>query len=237
MQIRRSNERGHANHGWLNSYHSFSFAQYFDQQWMGFGPLRVLNEDTIAPDSGFGTHGHKDMEIISYVLAGQLAHKDNIGNGSVIQPGDVQRMSAGTGVMHSEFNHASVQTHFLQIWIQPNQLNLVPSYEQKYFSAEQKQGVLRLIASPTGIDGSITIHQNVQIFAGLFHDTLGVVQTACYPLAVQRLAYVHVAGGEIHINNTLLAAGDAALFRQQSDIQISGGKQAEVLLFDLPTDG
>ena len=236
MQIRRSNERGHANHGCLDSYHAFSFAQYFDPQWVEFASLRVFNEDRIAPGSGFATHGHRDMEIISYILEGQLTHKDNMGNGSVIKPGDVQRMSAGTGVLHSEFNHAETQTHFLQIWIQPSQLGLLPSYEQKYFSIEKKQGKLCLIASSTGEDDTVKIHQDVKIFAGLFDDTASLEETACYLLNPERFAYLHVARGEIRVNEVLLLAGDAALFRQTSNIQIKGGKKAEILLFDLPAD-
>lgn len=234
MQIRRSNERGHANHGWLDSYHAFSFAHYFDPEWAEFSSLRVFNEDRIAPGSGFATHSHRDMEIISYILEGQLSHKDNMGNGSVIKTGDVQRMSAGTGVMHSEFNHSNTQTHFLQIWIQPKQLGLLPSYEQKHFSIERKQGRLCLIASSTGADDTVKIHQDVKIFAGLFDDTADLEQTACYLLSPQRFAYLHVARGEIMVNKVLMLAGDAALFRQASNIHIKGGKKAEILLFDLP---
>jgi redox-sensitive bicupin YhaK (pirin superfamily) len=178
MSIRRGNERGYADHGWLKSFHSFSFAEYYDPKFMGFGPLRVINEDRVAPGMGFGTHGHRDMEIISYVLDGELAHRDSMGNGSVIRPGDVQRMSAGRGVMHSEFNHAKTETtHFLQIWIQPDRTGIDPSYEEKRFEATDKRGRLRLVASPDGADGSVVIHQDARVYAGTFDgDETAVLQ-------------------------------------------------------------
>ncbi|MFC5475942.1 pirin family protein [Paraherbaspirillum soli] len=230
IELRKSTDRGHANHGWLDSYFSFSFAEYHDPQHMGFGPLRVINEDRINPGSGFGTHGHKDMEIISYVLEGQLAHKDSMGTGSVIQPGDVQRMSAGTGVRHSEFNHSSQPTHMLQIWIQPNVLGVEPSYEEKKFSRAEKEGRLRLVASADGRQGSVIIHQDASLYVGLFDGA----QSATISLAPQRLAYVHVARGKIFANGQLLEAGDAAKISGESELRIAGGEQAEVLVFDLP---
>ena len=194
MSIRRGNERGYADHGWLKSFHSFSFAEYHDPKFMGFGPLRVINEDRVAPGMGFGTHGHRDMEIISYVLDGELAHRDSMGNGSVIRPGDVQRMSAGRGVMHSEFNHAKTETtHFLQIWIQPDRTGIDPSYEEKRFEAADKRGRLRLVASPDGADGSVVIHQNARVYAGTFDGD----ETAALQVAPGRRAYIHVARGDV----------------------------------------
>jgi redox-sensitive bicupin YhaK (pirin superfamily) len=229
-QIRRSGERGHANHGWLDSYHSFSFADYHDPRHMGYGPLRVINEDRVQPGQGFGTHGHRDMEIISYVLEGALAHQDSMGTGSTIVPGDVQRMSAGNGVRHSEFNHEkSKVTHFLQIWIEPSVSGIPPSYEQKHFAAEDKRGRLRLIASSDGTEGSVTIHQDARVYAGLFD---GEERTSC-SLAQGRLGYVHVARGSVEVNGKKLAAGDA-LKTDATDIRIEGGEHAEILLFDLP---
>lgn len=230
LEIRKSEDRGHANHGWLDSYHSFSFAEYYDEQHMGFGPLRVINEDRVHAGGGFGTHGHRDMEIISYVLEGELAHKDSMGTGSVIRPGDVQRMSAGTGVRHSEFNHAKDQTtHFLQIWIQPNVTGIPPSYEEKNFSAEEKRGRLRLIASSDGADGSVLIHQDAKLYAGLFDGA----ETASLPIAVGRLAYIHVARGAVTVNGVELKTGDAVKLSDVTTIDISDGQQAEVLVFDL----
>jgi len=227
-QVRRSSERGHANHGWLDSYHSFSFADYYDPQHMGFGPLRVINEDRVQAGAGFGTHGHRDMEIISYVLEGALGHKDSMGNGSTIVPGDVQRMSAGTGVRHSEYNYEkSGTTHFLQIWIEPAVAGMPPSYEQKHFSAEEKRGRLRLIASPDGAEGSVTIHQDVLIYAGLFDGR----ENASYDLKNER-GYVHVARGRVTVNGHALEAGDA-LKTEQGVIEIEGAEKAEVLVFDL----
>lgn len=231
IEQRKSVDRGHANHGWLDSYHSFSFADYYDPLHMGFGPLRVINEDWISGGMGFGTHGHKNMEIITYVLEGELAHKDSMGNGSVIRPGNVQRMSAGTGVRHSEFNNsAENKTHLLQIWIEPNAMEIAPGYEEKNFDAAQKRGQLRLIASSDGHDGSVTIHQDARIFAGLFDGD----ESANLDVPVERRVYVHVARGEITANGNVLKAGDALKMNGESRISLSEGRQAEVLVFDLP---
>jgi redox-sensitive bicupin YhaK (pirin superfamily) len=228
-ELRRSAERGHANHGWLDSYHSFSFADYYDPQHMGFGPLRVINEDRVQAGKGFGTHGHRDMEIITYVLEGSLGHNDSIGNGSTIVPGDVQRMSAGSGVRHSEFNHEKQGvTHFLQIWIEPSETGIAPSYEQKHFKPEDKRGRLRLIASLDGRDGSVTIHQDALLYAGLFDGA----ERANYELQNEK-GYVHVARGRITANGQVLEAGDA-LKTGGGSIELKDGKQAEVLVFDLP---
>jgi redox-sensitive bicupin YhaK (pirin superfamily) len=227
-ELRRSAERGHANHGWLDSYHSFSFADYYDPRHMGFGPLRVINEDRVQPGRGFGTHGHRDMEILSYVLEGALGHQDSMGNGSTIVPGDVQRMSAGSGVRHSEFNHEKAGvTHFLQIWIEPSVAGIAPSYEQKHFEPAQKRGRLRLIASPDGRDGSVTIHQEALVFAGLFDGS----ENASY--ALKGKGYVHVARGRITVNGHKLEAGDA-LKTDGGTIELEDGEDAEVLVFDLP---
>ena len=229
IELRRSTERGHANHGWLDSYHSFSFADYYDPRHMGFGPLRVINEDRVQPGSGFGTHGHRDMEIITYVLEGALGHKDSMGNGSTIAPGDVQRMSAGSGVRHSEFNYEKAGvTHFLQIWIEPNVTGIAPSYEQKRFEPAEKRGRLRLIASPDASDGSVTIHQDALVYAGLFDGT----ERARLELQ-NELGYVHVARGTITVNGQTLRAGDA-LKTDERAVEIKDGKDAEVLTFDLP---
>jgi redox-sensitive bicupin YhaK (pirin superfamily) len=231
ITLRRSAERGYANHGWLRSFHSFSFADYYDPRHMGYGPLRVINEDRIAPGTGFGMHGHRDMEIVSYVLAGELAHKDSLGNGSVIRPGDVQRMSAGTGVRHSEFNHAhDRETHFLQIWIEPVVTGIAPSYEQKHFGDAEKRGRLRLVAARDGADGAVTIYQDARVYAGLFDGD----ESAAIVLAPDRRAYVHVARGEITVNGNPLAAGDAAMISAEPDVVLRAGKAAEVLVFDLP---
>ena len=231
LTLRRAAERGYADHGWLKSYHSFSFADYYDPQQMGFGPLRVINEDRVAPGMGFGAHSHRDMEIISYVLEGELAHRDSIGNGSVIRPGDVQRMSAGTGVTHSEFNHSKSQTtHFLQIWIEPGVRGIPPGYEEKRFSAEDKRGRLRLIASPDGADGSVTIHQNARVYAGLFDNG----EAATLKIADGRRAYVHIARGSLRVDGERLATGDAAKITGSSEIKLGEGDDAEVLAFDLP---
>ena len=231
IDLRKADQRGHANHGWLDSHHSFSFADYHDPEHMSFGPLRVINEDRITPGAGFGTHGHHDMEIISYVLDGELAHKDSMGTGSVIRPGDVQRMSAGSGVKHSEFNHSQEKgAHFLQIWIEPNVTGIAPSYEEKRFPAEEKQGRLRVVASSDGREGSVTIHQDACLYAGLFDGA----QEAELPLGPGRLAYVHAIKGEVRVNGQVLAAGDAAKLRHESAVHIAGGKDAEVLVFDLP---
>src|SRR6202035_3078635 len=231
--IRHSNERGHADHGWLDSYHSFSFADYFDSRHVEFGPLRVINEDRVAPGAGFGTHPHRDMEIISYVLAGELAHKDSLGNGSVIRPGDVQRMSAGTGVRHSEFNPSpSEPVHFLQIWIQPAQRNIEPSYEEKRFAPEEKRGRLRLIVSPDRTDGSLLIHQNARVYAGLFTGN----ERADLEVAPGRRVYLHVARGALTANGTALEAGDALRITDGAPLVLKDARDAEVLVFDLPGD-
>jgi quercetin 2,3-dioxygenase len=230
IELRRSNERGYADHGWLKSFHSFSFAEYYDPKFMNFGALRVINEDRVAPGMGFGTHGHKDMEIVSYVLDGALAHKDSMGNGSAIKPGDVQRMSAGTGVQHSEFNHAKDRpTHFLQIWIQPNQLGIPPSYEEKNFSESDKRGKLRVVASPDSRDGSVKIHADAIVYAGLFDGA----ESAGVQIASGRRAYVHVARGSVSVNGQTLGAGDALRLTDVTDIDVANGKGAEVLIFDL----
>lgn len=231
IALRPAGERGHADHGWLDSWHSFSFAGYRDPAHMGFGPLRVINEDRVAPGAGFGTHGHRDMEIISYVLDGALAHRDNLGNGSVIRPGDVQRMSAGTGVMHSEFNHqADAATHFLQIWIEPDQPGVQPGYEERRFEAEDKRGRLRLIASPDGADGSVRIHQQARVYAGLFEGE----ESAELAIAMGRRAYVHLARGRLHVNGHALEAGDALKLTVETSVMVAQGQGAEVLVFDLP---
>jgi redox-sensitive bicupin YhaK (pirin superfamily) len=230
LTVRRSQERGHADHGWLNSYHSFSFANYHDPEHMGWGNLRVINEDRIAPGTGFGTHGHRDMEIISYVLEGNLAHKDNMGNVKGIPPGDVQRMSAGTGVQHSEFNHAPDQvTHFLQIWIEPNVTGIPASYEQKTFAQADKRGKLRLVASPDSAEGSVKLHASARLYSGLFDGA----ESADLQLASGRKGYVHLVRGELEVNGQPLKAGDAALLQDETRVQVRNGKQAEVLVFDL----
>lgn len=230
LQIRRSSARGHADHGWLDSFHSFSFADYYDPAWMGWGNLRVINEDRIAPGTGFGTHGHRDMEIISYVLAGELAHKDSMGNVKGIPPGDVQRMSAGTGVRHSEFNHApNATTHFLQIWIQPSVTGIPPSYEQTSFAEADKRNRLRLVASPDGRDGSVTIHADARMYAGLFNGAA----TASLPLAPGRKAYVHVVKGAITANGQRLGGGDALALAGEAEVTLADAADAEVLVFDL----
>jgi redox-sensitive bicupin YhaK (pirin superfamily) len=224
-------ERGRASHGWLHSFHSFSFADYFDPAHVQFGPLRVINEDRIAAGTGFGKHGHRDMEIISYVLDGALAHEDSMGNRASIVPGEVQRMSAGTGVLHSEFNHnPSGETHFLQIWILPDRHGIAPGYEQKMFSAEEKRGRLRLVLSPDGAQGSVRIQQDARMHAGLFDGD----EHATLPLAPGRLGYVHLARGTATVNGHALRAGDALKFDGEPDVRIEAGDGAEVLVFDLP---
>ena len=230
LEIRRSAERGYADHGWLKSYHSFSFANYYDPKFVSFGSLRVINEDRVAAGSGFGTHAHRDMEIISYVLDGALAHKDSMGNGSAIEPGDVQRMSAGTGVTHSEFNHSKAGvTHFLQIWIEPAEKGIAPGYEQKHFDEAGRRGQLRLIASRDGRDGSVLVHQDVNLYATL----LDGAERASLPLAAGRRAYVHVARGAVTVNGEDLEAGDALKLTDAAGIQLEKGRDAEVLVFDL----
>jgi quercetin 2,3-dioxygenase len=230
LTLRKSLDRGYADHGWLKSYHSFSFAGYYDPAHMGWGNLRVINEDRVAPGMGFGKHGHRDMEIISYVLSGELAHQDSMGNIKGIPPGDVQRMSAGTGVMHSEFNHAEGQTtHFLQIWIEPNVTGIAPSYEQKTIPAGQKRGALRLVASPDGAQGSVTIHADAALYAGLFDGS----ETATLVLKATRKGYVHLVRGTLEVNGQRLSSGDAALLENESRIVLANGTDAEVLVFDL----
>jgi quercetin 2,3-dioxygenase len=229
-QLRRAAERGHASHGWLESYHSFSFADYYDPKHMGHGALRVINEDRVQPGRGFGTHSHRDMEIITYVLEGALAHKDSIGNTSSILPGDVQRMSAGTGVQHSEYNGDPARiTHFLQIWILPRSAGIKPSYEQKHFAAEEKRGRLRVVVSPDGREGSVAMHQDGFMFAGLFEGD----ERASHEIAQGRKGYVHVARGSLTVNGQPLGAGDA-LKMDSGAIRLEGGSGAEVLVFDLP---
>ena len=230
LTIRKSQDRGHADHGWLKSFHSFSFAGYHDPAHMGFGNLRVINEDRVAAGAGFGTHGHKDMEIISYVLSGELAHRDSMGNVETIPPGEVQRMSAGRGVMHSEFNHkADETTHFLQIWLLPDRLGVAPGYEQKRFDAADKRGRLRLVASPDGADGSVTVNSDARLYAGLFDGD----ETASLALDAARKSYVHLVRGELEVNGRKLATGDAAMIEGESTLDLAGGRQAEVLVFDL----
>ena len=230
IALRKSQDRGHADHGWLDSYHTFSFADYYDPREMGYGSLRVINEDRVAPGKGFGTHPHRDMEIISYVLEGALEHKDSMGTGSVIRPGDVQRMSAGTGVLHSEFNPSPKDpVHFLQIWIEPSMRGIAPSYEQKSFAPEEKKGRLRLIASPDGSEGSVQIHQDARVHAVVLDDGDAV----SYALPQNRKAYVHVARGTVEFNGTALIAGDGAKISGEKELRLSGAQGAEVLVFDL----
>jgi quercetin 2,3-dioxygenase len=228
--LRKSSERGFADHGWLKSFHTFSFAGYYDPKNIGFGPLRVINEDRVAPGQGFGKHPHRDMEIISYVLDGELEHKDSMGNGSIIRPGDVQRMSAGTGVFHSEHNPSpKTSVHFLQIWIEPDELGIKPGYEQKFFSPAEKRGKLRLVASPDGRDGSVTVRQDACLYAALIDDDERVV----HKLSAGRKAYVHVARGAVTVNGQPLGSGDALKADGESEVVIERGDNAEVLVFDL----
>ena len=230
LTLRKAQDRGHADHGWLNSHHSFSFADYHDPAHMGFRALRVINEDRVAPDKGFGTHGHRDMEIISYVLSGELAHKDSMGNGSVIRPGDVQRMSAGNGVRHSEFNPSkSEAVHFLQIWIQPKVRGIAPGYEQKTFPVAEKRGRLRLVASPDGAEGSVQVNADARLFAGLFDGD----ERATLALDPARKSYVHLVRGELTVNGSRLNAGDAAKLQGEAQLTLSDGQDAEVLVFEL----
>ncbi len=231
LTVRKANERGHANHGWLDTWHTFSFADYYDPQEMGFGPLRVINDDRVQPGMGFGMHGHRDMEIITYVLEGALEHKDSMGNGSIIRPGNVQRMSAGTGVLHSEFNPSRDESvHLLQIWIEPSVQGVNPSYEEKRFAAQENKGRLRLIASPDGREGSVTIHQDACVYAGVIEAGDAVRQA----LEAGRRAYVHVARGAVTVNGQKLKAGDGAKISGASEIALSEGSGGEVLVFDLP---
>ena len=233
LTIRPSTERGHANHGWLDSYHSFSFADYHDRQHMHWGPLRVINEDRVQPRGGFATHAHQDMEIISYVLAGELEHKDSMGTGSIIRPGEVQRMSAGRGVQHSEFNPSpTTPVHFLQIWIMPDVYGIAPEYEQRAFDHAARRGQLCLIASADAAGGSLCIHQDARLYAGLFDGA----EAAQLPLEAGRLGYVQVAGGSVTINGQALNAGDGALLSGEPQVRIGRGRQAELLVFDLPGD-
>ena len=230
IELRKSAERGYANHGWLDSHHSFSFADYYDARHMGFASLRVINEDVVQPGQGFGTHGHRDMEIITYILAGALEHKDSMGNGSIIRPGDVQRMSAGTGVRHSEFNASLDElVHLLQIWIEPAVTGIAPGYEEKHFDAASKRGRLRLIASGDGRDGSVTVHQDAAVYAAL----LDGAERATHALAPGRKAYVQVARGAVSVNGRALNAGDAVKLSGEPAIALANGTAAEVLLFDL----
>jgi redox-sensitive bicupin YhaK (pirin superfamily) len=230
IAVRKADERGHANHGWLDSYHTFSFADYYDPREMGFGTLRVINEDRVAPGMGFGTHPHRDMEIISYVLDGALEHRDSMGTGSVIKPGDVQRMSAGTGVTHSEYNHSPKDlVHFLQIWIEPKARGIPPSYEQTNFPAEDKQGRLRLVASPDGRDGSVQIHQDTWMYAGL----LGEGDSVEHPVDPSHRAYVHVARGEVEVNGRKLGSGDGLKVVAETSLKLAKAKNAEVIVFDM----
>jgi hypothetical protein len=231
IEIRRGDDRGHADHGWLDSWHSFSFADYYDPRHVQFGPLRVINEDRVVPGAGFGTHGHRDMEILSYVLDGELAHKDSTGTSSTIRPGDVQRMSAGRGVQHSEFNGSHSQpVHFLQIWLLPDVTGIAPEYEERWFDAAEKRGRLRLIASPRGDDGSLRIHQDARVYAGLFDGD----EHATLEVAPGRRIYLHVARGQLTANGESLAAGDALKLSGEPALRLGDGHAAEVLAFDLP---
>jgi redox-sensitive bicupin YhaK (pirin superfamily) len=233
IRLRPAAERGHANHGWLDSWHSFSFADYHDPAHLHFGPLRVINEDRVQAGGGFATHAHADMEILSYVLAGELAHQDSMGNGSIIRPGDVQRMSAGRGVRHSEFNHSKTElVHFLQVWIIPDVRGIAPEYEQRHIGAAERRGRLRLIASPDGAGESLRIHQQARVHAGLFDGS----ETARLALAAGRLAYVHLARGSLGVNGQPLRSGDGAMLENEASVELGEGAGAEVLVFDLPGD-
>jgi redox-sensitive bicupin YhaK (pirin superfamily) len=229
IRLRKSEERGYADHGWLKSFHSFSFADYYDPEAMGFGNLRVINEDRVAAGKGFGTHGHRDMEIVSYVLEGELAHKDTMGNVKTIPPGDVQRMSAGTGVQHSEYNHAQGTTHFLQIWILPKFKGVRPGYEQKTVPEQDKRGKLRLVASPDGASDSVTINADARMYAGLIDGD----EQATLQADPQRKVYVHLVRGELEVNGERLNGGDAAMLTGESEVTLKCGRDAEVLVFDL----
>jgi redox-sensitive bicupin YhaK (pirin superfamily) len=230
MTVRPAGERGHADHGWLDSYHTFSFADYYDPAHMGFRTLRVINEDRVAPGRGFPKHPHRDMEILSYVLEGQLEHRDSMGTGSVIKPGDLQRMSAGTGVLHSEFNASRTEAvHFLQIWLLPAERGAAPGYEQKTFAVEERQGRLRLVASPDGRDGSVTVHADALLYAGLFAPG----QIFDTPIPQGRHLWVHVASGQLQINGRVLSSGDSAGISDESTLRLEGVRDAQVLVFDL----
>jgi len=229
--LRSAQDRGHANHGWLDSHHTFSFGSYYDPEQSGFSNLRVINEDRVSPAKGFDTHGHNDMEIISYVLEGALEHKDSMGNGSVIVPGDVQRMSAGTGVTHSEYNHSQTESvHFLQIWLEPNQLGVEPGYEQKYFSPESRQGKLTLLVSPDGRDGSLSSYQDGFLYSAILKNG----ETVSHRMKLNRKAYIHVARGEAEVDGCLVRTGDGLKIQLQDAVSITAKNFAEILLFDLP---
>ena len=231
LAMRKADDRGHANHGWLNSYHTFSFGGYYDPQHMGISNLRVINDDTVAPGGGFAEHGHNDMEIISYVLDGALEHKDSMGNGSVIHPGDVQRMSAGTGITHSEYNHSSTEpVHFLQIWLQPNALDVKPSYDQKHFPIDDRRGRWVLLVSPDGRDGSIATHQDALVFGTL----LATGETLDYRFDADRRGYLHLARGRLQVGNLTLRQGDGLKVQKHELLELKGIQDAEILLFDLP---
>jgi hypothetical protein len=230
IKVRKANERGHFDFGWLKTYHTFSFGDYFDRDNMHFRLLRVINEDFVKPSQGFGTHGHRDMEIITYILRGGLEHKDSMGNGDVIYPGEVQRMSAGTGIMHSEFNHSKDEAvHLLQIWILPEKKGIEPSYEQTFFSDEEKKGKLRLIASPNGSDGSVTIHTDAKLFASLLEEN----ETVTHQLQNERHAWIQVTRGAVEVNGVSLNQGDGAAVSDENEIKIIGKESSEILLFDL----
>lgn len=230
MKIRRAHERGHANHGWLDTHHTFSFARYYDPEHTGFRSLRVINDDTVSPGQGFGTHGHRDMEIVSYVLEGALEHEDSMGTGSVLRRGDVQRMTAGTGVTHSEFNHSAEEpVHFLQIWILPERSGLTPEYEERRFAEEEKRGRLRLIVSPDGRDGSLRIHQDAAIYASM----LGEGDSVRHDLAAGRHAWLQVVGGNLIVNGESLATGDGVAVSGEACLTITGRGETELLLFDV----
>lgn len=234
MKIRRARERGHADLGWLQSFHTFSFADYYDPRHMGFGQLRVINDDVIAPGKGFGTHPHRDMEIITYVLNGELEHKDSMGNGSVMRHGDVQRMSAGTGVAHSEYNHSAENpVHLLQIWILPDARGHQPGYEQKFFQDEDKRGQLRLVASNAGREGSVSLNQDADLYAGLLNNDEGFD----FSVVEQRDVWVHLARGELNLNGETLLAGDAVAVQDAGELNFSNGRDAEVLIFDMARNG
>jgi quercetin 2,3-dioxygenase len=230
ISIRKSSDRGHVDHGWLNTYHTFSFAGYYDPKQMGFGPLRVINEDRVQPGQGFPTHPHQDMEIVTYVLDGALAHRDSMGNSSVIRPGEVQRMTAGTGITHSEYNHSATErVHFFQIWILPEKNDLVPGYEQVFFPAEDKQGALRLVASRDGRNGSVTIHQDVNVYVALLEDSVEIT----HHIPPTRSAWLQVARGSVLLNGHVLEQGDGVAVSNEELLRIVGKESSEVLLFDL----